>query len=47
MADRIVRAHGGTIEVALKKGAGKDGAGACFCVRVPTQPNSASSGGLI
>ena len=46
MADRIVRAHGGSIEVAQDKGAGKNGAGACFCVRVPMQPDMSHSGGL-
>lgn len=35
MAARIVRAHGGLIEVVPGRGAGENGTGACFRVRLP------------
>ncbi len=37
MTARIVQAHGGQIEVLQRRGAGPDGAGACFRVAIPVE----------
>lgn len=41
MVARIVQAHAGSIEIAEGRGAGPDGAGACFRVRLPLRAASA------
>jgi len=41
MALRIAHAHGGTLELAPGRGAGKDGAGACFRLCLPRQHGDA------